>query len=527
MFVIYSFLESILQLVNESYNKDQKKNDKEKTKNHNNINNDNYYYNNNQLNFSLAKKISMFDNQEENIFKIYITNIDQLIFVKILNQILVFTILILSASILCKMYENFPRIEKKKKKIKRKKNNSYTQMCTDQIFNISKKKLFSSKKYSKINVRQQMNDICDHINSDSFIEDNNMSYNFKNNEKILYSSKYIITPYNLCKYKLRCFSKKKLDHLKFHEENLVRMKADRDYMCTSNKKRKNKKNMDNENNMYYNNNKKNDYNNNNNYYYYNHLDFNKNKSIAPLRHTYINNTYDVPSRERQLIFPEQKNKNKNKKNDIKNFVKAYNTTNYCNVDNRLQNFLMSHINNNNDDNIFFYRKILIYEFLDNYFISFFLFYFLKYKVTKNYNDIYASKKQRDDFIYILLVHFQNHIEMIINTYINNKWTLKGKEENNPFDLYNKYKMKYSVIHRYFIVKLCPLNNYNIDFEKKYEFNNIKQNNFRQTPFYINLEQYNNLNVMSFYQFIFQSILKYENYYYPYFSFLSALQLNIY
>ncbi|KNC36097.1 hypothetical protein PFLG_01150 [Plasmodium falciparum RAJ116] len=188
---------------------------------------------------------------------------------------------------------------------------------------------------------------------------------------------------------------------------------------------------------------------------------------------------------------------------------------------------MSHINNNNDDNIFFYRKILIYEFLDNYFISFFLFYFLKYKVTKNYNDIYASKKQRDDFIYILLVHFQNHIEMIINTYINNKWTLKGKEENNPFDLYNKYKMKYSVIHRYFIVKLCPLNNYNIDFEKKYEFNNIKQNNFRQIPFYINLEQYNNLNVMSFYQFIFQSILKYENYYYPYFSFLSALQLNIY
>ncbi|SOV74997.1 phosphopantetheine adenylyltransferase, putative [Plasmodium sp. gorilla clade G3] len=516
------------QLVNESYNKNKKKKDNEKTKNPNNINNDNYYYNNNQLNFSLAKKISMFDNQEENIFKIYITNIEQLIFVKILNQILVFNILILSTCILCKMYEDFPGTGEKKKKIKKeqkekKKNNSYTLMSTDHIFNISKKKLFSSKKNSKKNIEEQTNDICDHINSDSLIENNNMSYNFQNNEKILYSSKYIITPYNLCKYKLRCFAKKKFDHLKFHEDYLVMMKSNSDYMCTSTEKRKIKKNIDNENNIYYYNNnkkKKNYY-----YYYYNNLDFNKSYSINPLRYTYINNTYDLPLRERELIFQEQKKKNI--KNDIKNFVKAYNTTNYSNVSNRLQNFLMSHINNNNDNNIFFYRKILIYEFLDNYFISFFLYYFLKYKVTKNYNDIYENKKQRDDFIYILLVHFENHIEMIINTYMNNKWTLKRKEENNPFDLYNKYKKKYSVIHRYFIVKLCPLNNYNIDFEKKYEFNNIKQNKFQHTPFYINLEHYNNLNVMSFYNFIFQSILKYENYYYPYFSFLSALQLNIF
>ncbi|SCQ12873.1 phosphopantetheine adenylyltransferase,putative [Plasmodium gaboni] len=461
------------ELVNEINNRNKKKNDNKKTKNPNNIKNDNYYYDNNQLNFSLAKKISMFDNQEENIFKIYITNIDQLIFVKILNQILVFTILMLSTSILY------------------------------HICNISKKKLFLSKKYSKKNknVGEQTNDICDHINSDSFIENNNLSYNFQNKEKILYSSKYIITPYNLCKYKLRCFSKNKLDHSKFHEDYLVSIKANSDYMCTSTKKRKIKKYIHNENNMYYNNNNNNSKK-NPSYYYYNNFDPNKNYSKPPLPHAYINNTYDLPLRERELTFKEQTNKNK--KNYIKNFVKAYNKTNDSNVDNRLQIFLMSQINNNNDDNIFFYRKILIYEFLDNYFISFFLFYFLKYKVTKkNYNDIFQNKKERDDFIYILLVHFENHIEMIINSYMNNKWTLKRKEENNPFDLYNKYKKKYSVIHRYFTVKLCPLNNYNIDFEKKYEFNNIKQNKFQHTPFYINLEHSNNLNVMSFYKFIFK------------------------
>ncbi|CRG98381.1 phosphopantetheine adenylyltransferase, putative [Plasmodium relictum] len=518
----------------------------------------------------IEKKVSMFDNNNEHILRRYISDIDETFLVKILNQVLIFTILFLSISILCKIF-HFDSLGKKKKKkekqkqIEKEKENENEKLCNkkfiktkelikvtnlcghdkyhineteDKFFCNSKKPLLNEtnksycqkieekKEYNNLNYQSFLNILNNSPNKWKCINFTNVIYKNKGkNEffflnrfsplfffnyvksKRLYSHNYIVTPYIFCNYKLMSSLENSIfnyhnfriyDRKKKHSSNY---KYSNDITDMNDKEKFNNKDIQD----------KNDILNKNGAQNFNLL------LTEKMKRNIINNFYEIKIKYKKNIF---NSNNKITVSDIKNYVKGSKSNNYYKK--RLETLIK--ININNDDEILFIRKILIYKFLDNYFISFFCFYFLNYLMNNKYEKSQSLYKTNlDDFLYIFLVHFEKQIEIFINSHIKKRWKLI-KRKNDSFNLYNKYVTKFSIIHRFLITNISPLNNYNIDFEKKYYFKK-KKNNFVNTPFHIKLENFNNLNVFSFYNIIFQNILKYENYYYPYFSSLNYFHLD--
>ncbi|SCN59314.1 phosphopantetheine adenylyltransferase, putative [Plasmodium chabaudi chabaudi] len=453
----------------------------------------------------IKQKNSSFGTNYEDIFRIYISNMKETIMEEIVNQIHIFILMILSTSIICKMFhfDLFPNGNYKKNNssknvtnlqkvcnstmMKNKKNN------TEQIvhYNILEDERYTLKKY-----------------------DFNLyfSNNFKTKKPFYRAS--IITPYTMYnytlmrKYKNKNYNISPYQYCKYAEKG-IQKKENYLYSAIKNNPSNNNKST---NDVNSDNIKKNEMLTPNF-----HFDYSNKKDIQ-----IVNNLYTIKIREEEK-FNDQ---NKLTKNDIIKYVTKNALSN--NIYNERFNYFIK-ININNNDKIGFFRKMLIYKYIDNYFISFFSFYFLNYLINEeNKAKQNAHNMNINDFVFIFLIHFETHIEMIINSYIKKQWGLRQQNDYDPFYPFLQYQKKYSIIHKYIYMNLSPINDYNIDFEKNYNF---KKNNanFKSTPFYIKLENMkdtSNYNVLSFYNIIFQHILTYENYYYPYFSALNYLHLNL-
>ncbi|KJP89307.1 hypothetical protein AK88_00969 [Plasmodium fragile] len=251
--------------------------------------------------------------------------------------------------------------------------------------------------------------------------------------------------------------------------------------------------------------------------------------------TILNNLYKIKIRSEEKV-PIWRSKMCYK--EIENYVRGKNIDAKSYHNERYTSLMQ--ININKGDENFPFRKVLIYKYLDSYFISFFSFYIIKHLgINQCVKGTHTEYKKIDHLLFLLLVHFEKHIEMFVNSFLKRTWELKPKRREGPFDPYVLYQKRYSLIHRYLIMKLSPENNYYLDFERKYDFKK-GDTSFADTPFHIKIENWgcpkggsprkasniaNHLSVLTFYNTIFQSILTHENYYYPFFASLNYLYLD--
>ncbi|CDU17415.1 phosphopantetheine adenylyltransferase [Plasmodium yoelii] len=479
-------------------------------------------------NKSIKQTNCLFDANYEDIFRIYISNMKETIMEEIVNQILILILMILSTSIICKMFhfDLFPNFNSSKnmtnlqkvcdlEMLKKKKHLPCYQI--KQNIKNDKDILYDSKKKNKNTEKN------DHYN---ILEDERSNFkkyyfnlyfsNYFKTKKTFYRSS-IITPYTMCNYTLmRKYKNKNYNMLPYQYCKCVKKgiqkKGNSLYSNVKNNTSNNNKLVNDVNSDNIKKKKKNFAHNFN-------FDYSNKKDIQ-----IINNLYTIKIRENGEKLNDQ---NKLSENDIINYVTK--NTLLGNIYSERFNYFIK-ININNNDKIMFFRKILIYKFIDNYFISFFSFYFLNYLINEeNKTKQNIHNMNINDFVFIFLIHFETHIEMIINSYIKRQWRLRQKNYYDPFYPFIQYQKKYSIIHKYMHMNLSPLNDYNIDFEKIYNFKK-NNTNFKNTPFYIKLENMkdtSNYNVLSFYNIIFQHILTYENYYYPYFAALNYLHLNLF
>ncbi|CAD2105974.1 phosphopantetheine adenylyltransferase, putative [Plasmodium vinckei] len=464
--------------------------------------NQNFIINNKSIN----QKNSSFGTNYEDIFRIYISNMKETIMEEIANQILILILMILSTSIICKMFyfDLFPNVNYKKH------NSSKNVTNLQKICNLTmlKKKNNNTEKNVHYNILEGEQYTLKKYDFNLYF-----SNNFKTKKAFYRGS--IITPYTMCnytlmrKYKNKNYNMPPYQYCKYVEKG-IQKKENYLYLNIKNNPNNNNKSI-------------NDVNSDNikkreNFTHYFHFGCSNKKGIQ-----IINNLYTIKIREKEENF---NNQNKINENDIIKYVTKNTLSN--NIYSERFNYFIK-ININNNDKISFFRKMLIYKFIDNYFISFFSFYFLNYLINEeNKANQNTHNMNINDFVFIFLIHFETHIEMIINSYIKKQWGLRQKNDYNPFYPFLQYQKKYSIIHKYIHMNLSPINDYNIDFEKKYDFKK-NNTNFKNTPFYIKLENMkdtSNYNVLSFYNIIFQQILTYENYYYPYFSALNNLDLNL-
>lgn len=190
---------------------------------------------------------------------------------------------------------------------------------------------------------------------------------------------------------------------------------------------------------------------------------------------------------------------------------------------RLEEFNNQIIYSDDNDTPLF-RKTQIYKYVDNYLIDFFRFHsVITLKLIKNKKKhTYPQNKNFDDLLFIFLINFEKHVEIIINSYIVQKWEMvKRKQKNDHFDVYNKYMNTFSIIHKFLNTNISPFNNFQ-DFEKTYDSNKKKNKSYKNTPFYIKKLSFKYTNIFSFYYVIFQHISEQKNYYYPYFAMLNIL-----
>ncbi|SCO59455.1 phosphopantetheine adenylyltransferase, putative [Plasmodium berghei] len=480
-------------------------------------------------NKSIKQKNCLFDANYEDIFRIYISNMTETIMEEIVNQVFILILMILSTSIICKMFhfDLFPNVNYQK-------NNSSKNMTNLQkVYDWAMMK--KKKHLPCYQIKQNIKNDKDILYDSKKKTEKNAHYNILEDEQStfkkyyfnLYFSNYfktkktfyrtsIITPYTMCNYTLmRTYKNKNYNMLPYQYCKCVKKGI---------QKKGNSLYSNIKNNTSNNNKLVNDVNSDNikkkNIFAHNfHFDYSNKKDIQ-----IINNFYTIKIRENGEEFNDQ---NKLSENDIIKHV-TKNTLSGNIYSERFNYFIKININNN--DKIMFFRKILIYKFIDNYFISFFSFYFLNYLINEeNKTKQNIQNMNINDFVFIFLIHFETHIEMIINSYIKRQWELRQKNYYDPFYPFIQYQKKYSIIHKYMHMNLSPLNDYNIDFEKVYNFKK-NNTNFKNTPFYIKLENMkdtSNYNVLSFYNIIFQHILTYENYYYPYFAALNYLHLNLF
>ncbi|CAA9986116.1 phosphopantetheine adenylyltransferase, putative [Plasmodium knowlesi strain H] len=264
-----------------------------------------------------------------------------------------------------------------------------------------------------------------------------------------------------------------------------------------------------------------------------------------------NEVYHVPSLKREPIILNNLYKikirseenatiwiNKMSNKEIENYVKGKNTDSKSCHNERYTSLMQIHINKGDD--IFLFRKALIYKYLDSYFISFFSFYSIKnVSIDECVKGTPTKYKKIDNLLFLFLVQFEKHIEMVVNSFLKGKWELKPKRRESSFDPYVLYQKRYSLIHRYLVMNLSPVNNYHLDFERKYDFKKGEAT-FVDTPFHIKIRNWgctkggtpgetsqiaNHLSVLTFYNTIFQNILTHENYYYPFFASLNYLYLD--
>ncbi|EUD66690.1 hypothetical protein C922_03015 [Plasmodium inui San Antonio 1] len=251
--------------------------------------------------------------------------------------------------------------------------------------------------------------------------------------------------------------------------------------------------------------------------------------------TILNNLYKIKIRSEEDA-PSWINKMTDK--EIENYVRGKKTKTRSYHNERYTSLMQININNGQES--FPFRKVLIYKYLDSYFISFFSYYIIKHMgLNQCVKGTHIEYKKIHHLLFLLLVHFEKHIEMVVNSFLKRTWELKPKRRKHPFDPYVLYQKRYSLIHRYFAMNLSPLNNYDLDFERKYDFKK-SDTTFADTPFHIKIRNWgcpkggipgkackfaNQLSVLTFYNTIFQSILTHENYYYPFFASLNYLYLD--
>ncbi|SBS79836.1 phosphopantetheine adenylyltransferase, putative (PPAT) [Plasmodium ovale curtisi] len=541
---------------------------------------------------NLERKIGMFNRHDENLLRVYLNNIERIFLQEIINQVLIFVLLMLSASILCKVFHSMSGgKEGKADEVNPKGGDKPKHVVVTQLelepklsgnflsveeslgaphflyhehehehgyakgkyekgpFLNVEKKLYKTKKCYREEVPQ-----CNHISSDSHLTKVNYFKHFSNlgEDGGSFQHNSILTPYALCNYAL--LRGRKSDNFAFYhqgssfsgcnyfgefkdskvsreEKRWIRSRGVTDNATVLDASGTFSASGDTT---------RNDHNDSHSLkwlHYGAHLHcrgahWTKCGDEEPFleqtesgERQIINNRYSLPIRDKENQLS---SKNRISIDDIKHYVIDSTSSNNCYCE-RFHSMIKIYINNNDD--IFRFRKILIYRFLDYYFFSFFSFYFLNYMINTRRKQTTSIRNTKvEDFLYIFLVNFEKHIEMIINSYVKKKWKLNQTKSHNPFDPFLLYRKKYSIIHRYLIMNISPLNNYNIDFEKKY---NLKKGepNFSNTPFYIKLEhleeynEANGFNVLTFYIIIFQSILTHERYYYPYFAALNYQHLG--
>ncbi|GAW78886.1 phosphopantetheine adenylyltransferase [Plasmodium gonderi] len=550
----------------------------------------------------LEQKISMFHAYDDNILRIYMNNVEEHFLEEILNQVLIWTLLLLSLSIMCKLYhlEILPRsarnksiqlvhsddIPKEQQKQSHKMINQKEVVHNALIYTLSSSFISNSKNCDTCKVPKKLhkryniygedkNQSLSKDHDDSLLRKINYSLYFSNysKDKGLHRKGSIVTAYTLYNHALTRF---KMRYPIFRYFNIPQGKKMRiapfldkeeeekvipcSYKIYTNDVPSVQNTINPDSDKTFGIFNKTDVHNYPNEY--NDADLSQHRrdrkgkfsenhfwhvTVGKNERKILNNMYDINIRSKENI-PIWKGKTS--VNDIEKYIKG---TTACSNSNHSERYAsLMQININNNDEIFFFRKILIYKFLDNYFISFFSFYCANNLMnSESKKSTPCGNTKVDDFLYVFLVNFEKHIEMIINSFIQRRWELKPKKSNDPFDPYLQYQKKYSIIHRYLIMNLSPLNNYNIDFERKYNVKN-GETTFADTPFRIHMGSSRHskgakaekapknardgkgskdattekhLNVLTFYSLIIQSILTHENYYYPYFSSLNYLYLD--
>ncbi|ANQ05776.1 Uncharacterized protein PCOAH_00000400 [Plasmodium coatneyi] len=481
---------------------------------------------------NVQQKISMFHPCDDNALRIYLHRVEEPLLEEVLNQVLLWTLSLISLSVLCKFYhsEILPR-----GKLARVRKSS---KCREfvQLGNTAQKmqSLNESALHPPVQPRSDPNKLSKKDNphgeekeqseeptrSDSSLRKMNYAAYFYNYSKDrgLHKRGPIVTPYTLFNHALTRRFKMRKSLLRQHRE-IVR-ELDSCGMAAGGGAIGRSTSMD-----------------------------------KPDGNTYVklpqDEVYHAPSlkRERKILNNLYKTKIRSEKNapiwinkmsdkEIENYVRGKNTdaTSYHNE--RYTSLMQ--ININKGDESFLVRKVLIYKYLDSYFISFFSFYSINHVgINQSVKGTHTKCNKIDHLLFLLLVHFEKHIEMVVNSFLKRTWELKPKRREGPFDPYVLYQKRYSLIHRYLVMNLSPVNNYLLDFERKYDFKK-GDTTFADTPFHIKIGNWecpkgstsanaskiaNHLSVLTFYNTIFQSILTHANYYYPFFASLNYLYLD--